>query len=234
MCNSDMEFRYRIETHLHTKEGSLCGGATGEEHAIARKQEGYDTIIVTDHFYRGNTAPSRDLPWEDYIEEFCKGYENAKKKGDEIGLTVLFGIEDNYHGAEFLIYGLDKRWLLKHPEMKHWSPREEYEAVHAAGALMIQAHPFRERGYLEGISLYPKYIDGVEAINSSQPKYMNDHARWFAEEYHFPMTAGSDIHHKNSVMGGMLTTKKIETIQQYIDLVRSREPYRLLEVHSPS
>lgn len=225
------QYPFRIETHLHTMEGSLCGSATGEEHAVLRKAEGYDTIIVTDHFYRGNTRPDRSLPWEDYVEEYCKGYENAKRKGDEIGLTVLFGIEDNFHGAEFLIYGVDKEWLKANPELKHWSPREEYEAVRAAGGMMIQAHPFRDRGYLEGISLYPKYIDGVEAINSSQPEYMNRHAQWFAKEYDFTVTAGSDIHTKSPIMGGMLTERRIETIQQYMDMVRSRQGYCLLEVH---
>ena len=53
---------FLIETHLHTLEGSACGRATGAGQARARKAEGYDAIIVTDHFFRGNSRPSRDLP----------------------------------------------------------------------------------------------------------------------------------------------------------------------------
>ena len=229
--NPNLEFPYLIETHLHTKEGSACGAATGEEQAIARKADGYDTIIVTDHFYRGNTAPSRDLPWEEYVNQFCRGYENAKKVGDEIGLTVLFGLEDNFHGAEFLIYGISKEWLLAHPEMIHWSPREEYLHIHNAGGYVVQAHPFRERDYLEGIAVYPKHIDAVEAINSSQSKLMNDHALWFAKEYDFPVSAGSDIHSKRPILGGMRTKEKINTIEDYIALLRDRKPCQLIEVH---
>ncbi len=234
MNHFDEQFPYKIETHLHTKEGSLCGSATGAEHAIQRKKDGYDTIIVTDHFYRGNTRPDRSLPWEDFVEEFCSGYENAKKIGDEIGLEVLFGIEDNFHGAEFLIYGITKEWLLAHPEMIHWSPSEEYAKVHESGGYVVQAHPFRQRGYLEGISLYPNHIDAVEAINSSQPKVMNDRAAWFAKEFGFPVTAGSDIHHVNGILGGMLTSEKITCIEQYIAMIRERKPYRLLDIHAMS
>ena len=130
---------YKIETHSHTKEGSACGYSDGYECARARKEEGYDVVIVTDHFFRGNTRPKRDLPWEQYVEEFCSGYEHEKEEGDRIGLTVLFGWEENFHGAEFLIYGLDKAWLLKHPDMITWTPRQQYEAALSIGLTPAQA-----------------------------------------------------------------------------------------------
>ena len=40
---------------------------------------------------------------------FSSGYENVKKEGDKIGLSVFFGWEANYQGTEFLIFGLDKQ-----------------------------------------------------------------------------------------------------------------------------
>jgi hypothetical protein len=222
---------YKIETHSHTSEGSACGYSNGYECARARKEEGYDTVIVTDHFFRGNTRPGRDLPWEQYVEEFCSGYEHEKEEGDKIGLNVLFGWEENFHGAEFLIYGLDKAWLLKHPDMIEWSPSVQYEKVHADGGYVVQAHPFRERGYLEGISLYPNHIDAVEAINTSNPKIQNDRAIWFANQFGFAMTAGSDVHGIRPVGGGILTEKKIVTIWDYIDLIKNREPYTMIDRH---
>lgn len=223
--------QYKIETHLHTAEGSKCGWATGVEQAEARLADGYDTIIVTDHFFRGNTRPSRDLPWEEYVEQFCSGYEHAKQRGDEIGLTVLFGLEDNYQGSEFLIYGLDKDWLLKHPDMRTWTPWEEYEQVHGDGGYMVQAHPFREASYLRGFGLYPMYSDAVEGINAAQLRIMNERAQWYAKQFDKPMTAGSDIHGIDSVGCGMRTAKPIRTIEDYINLVRNREEYELIEVH---
>ena len=134
-------------------------------------------------------------------------------------------------GAEFLIYGLDKAWLLKHPDMIHWTPRQQYEAVHADGGFIVQAHPFRQRGYLEGIGLYPNYIDAVEGINTFNPKIQNDRAMWFAEQFGFAMTAGSDVHGIHPAGGGILTEKKIVTIQDYIDMIKNREPYELIDRH---
>lgn len=222
---------YKIETHSHTKEGSACGYSDGAACARARKEEGYDTVIITDHFFHGNTRPKRDLPWEQYVEEFCSGYEHAKEEGDRIGLNVLFGWEENFHGAEFLIYGLDKAWLLAHPDMLNWTPVQQYEIVHADGGFCVQAHPFRQRDYLDSIRLYPDYCDAVETINSSNPKIQNDRAEWYAGQFHLKKTAGSDVHGIFPIGGGMLTEKKIVTIQDYIDLVKNQEPYQLIDRH---
>ncbi len=223
---------YKVETHLHTKEGSACSSMTGAEQARARKADGYDTIIVTDHFFRGNSRPNRDQSWEGYVNDFCSGYENAKAEGDKIGLNVLFGWEEAFHGAEFLVYGLDKEWLLRHPEMISWTPPQQWEAVKRDGGMIIQPHPFRQRDYLIGISLYPDYVDGCEVINSSQPKIMNDRANWYADQFGLRKTAGSDIHHAYSINGGMLFEQPIVTIQDYIDAIMNQKPYQLLDVHS--
>ena len=57
-----MEKLYKIETHMHTSQGSACAVSTGEEMARAHKAAGYDAIIITDHFFGGNTTVPRDLP----------------------------------------------------------------------------------------------------------------------------------------------------------------------------
>ena len=59
---------YRYETHLHTCEGSACASASGAEMARAHKEMGYTGIFVTDHFFNGNTAVPRDLPWRERVE----------------------------------------------------------------------------------------------------------------------------------------------------------------------
>ena len=105
-----MAERYIYETHLHTAEGSACGSMPGEAMARVYKEAGYAGIVITDHFYHGNTAVDRSLAWPEWVEQFCKGYENAKQRGEEIGLQVFFGWESGYQGTEFLIYGLDQQW----------------------------------------------------------------------------------------------------------------------------
>lgn len=83
------EYPYLYETHLHTAEGSACGRNTGGEMAAACKEYGYAGIFVTDHNWGGNTAVDREKPWDEWVNEFCKGYESAKAEGDRIGLDVF-------------------------------------------------------------------------------------------------------------------------------------------------
>ena len=110
--------RYLYETHMHTSEASACAGSTGAQMARAYKEAGYTGIIVTDHFFYGNTSVDRSLPWEEWVRRFCLGYEHAKAEGKRIGLSVFFGWEACYEGTEFLVYGLDQAWLLAHPQIK--------------------------------------------------------------------------------------------------------------------
>ncbi|MBD5492546.1 MAG: histidinol-phosphatase, partial [Lachnospiraceae bacterium] len=105
------QYPYLYETHLHTSEGSACARSTGAEMARACKEYGYTGIIVTDHNWYGNTAVDRSLPWEEWLDVFCEGYEHARAEGDRIGLDVFFGYEAGYQGTEFLIYGVDGAWL---------------------------------------------------------------------------------------------------------------------------
>ena len=83
--------------------------------AKAARDAGYAGVIVTDHSWYGNHCIDRSLPWEQWIEAFCMGYEDAKRWGDENDFSVFFGYESNYGGTEFLIYGVDKEWLIGHP-----------------------------------------------------------------------------------------------------------------------
>ena len=84
---------YRYETHLHTCEGSACASASGAEMARVHKELGYTGIFVTDHFFNGNTAVPRELPWRERVRLFCLGYERARDEGEKIGLDVFFGFE---------------------------------------------------------------------------------------------------------------------------------------------
>ena len=179
-----VKYPYRYETHLHTSQGSACGKCTGEEMAEAYKEAGYTGIFVTDHFFYGNTAVDRSLPWEEWVESYCKGFEQAKKTGDRIGLQVFFGWEASYNGIDFLVYGLDKQWLKSHPEIRDCTVEEQYKMVKRDGGMVIHAHPFREADYIPEIKLYPEWVDGVEVVNSSHrnPDF-NTKAYEYAEKY---------------------------------------------------
>lgn len=223
---------YLYETHLHTSEGSICGVVPAAEMVRKFKEAGYTGVVITDHFFWGNTTVDRDLPWDQWVENFCKGYENAKAEGDKIGLQVFFGWESGYQGTEFLIYGLDKRWLLAHPEIRDCSIDEQYKLVHNAGGIVIQAHPFRVEPYIKEVRLFPDCVDGVEAINAthSSPQSVshkhpewNEQALFYAKEKNLPITAGSDQHRPAMIGGGMVFSRKMEDIHDLCRAIINRE-----------
>ena len=227
-----MSKTYLYETHLHTKEASACSQNTAEELVHAYKAAGYTGVMVTDHFFRGNCAIPRELPWEEWVDAFCKGYENAKEAGDKIGLQVFFGWEESYQGTDFLIYGLDKEWMKKHPELREISVAEQYALVHNAGGMVIHAHPYREAWYIPEALLYPEFVDGVEIFNGGHygRKLMEDgrslydkQAAEYAAEHNFPCTGGSDCHSVNIPYGGMAFERPLENVQDYMKAVLNRE-----------
>ena len=234
--------KYLYETHLHTCQGSACGCVTGAEMASLYKAAGYTGVVITDHFIGGNTAIDRSLPWEQWVEEFCKGYEDAKAAGDRIGLQVFFGWESGYQGTEFLIFGLDKQWLLEHPEIRDCSIARQYELVHSGGGIVIHAHPFRMEAYIPKLRLFPQWVDAVEAVNathSSHSSVSHKHPEWneqayaYAQENNLPITAGSDQHRPVMIGGGMVFDRKMENIQDLCRGILNREAREYLDGTKP-
>lgn len=222
-----MAFLY--EMHLHTSQGSACGRSTGAEHARFYKSLGYQGIFITDHFFHGNTAIPRGLSWEERINRFCKGYEDAKEEGDRIGLQVFFGWEENFSGDEYLIYGLDKAFMVSHPEMEHWSRGEQLEQVHKHGGCVIQAHPFRDRGYIQQVLLGRQFCDGIEVINSCNTPQNNLCAWRYAKEYDLPVIVGSDNHSQDwarenaKALSAISLEKPLESSKDLVRMILNRE-----------
>lgn len=219
-------YPYIYETHLHTKESSACAHNTAEEMVLAYKEAGYTGIMVTDHFFHGNTSVDRALSWRDWVETYCRAYENAKAAGDRIGLQVFFGWEQSYRGTDFLIYGLDKTWLLQHPEIRDASIEEQYQMVHRDGGMVVHAHPYREADYIPEIRLFPDFADAVEVVNASHQNeraVYNDKALEYALAHNFPQTEGSDIHSVKLFGGGMAFSRRLESVFDYMEAVKNRE-----------
>ena len=92
------------------------------------------------------------------------------------------------------MYGLDKEWFLKHPEIMDMKKTDELPLFMSEGALVIQAHPFREAGYIDHIRLFPRCVHGVEIINACRTDFENDMAKEYADNYNLLYFAGSDNH----------------------------------------
>lgn len=213
---------YRYDTHVHTSEVSKCARSSGREMAETYRKLGYDGIIITDHFFRGNTRPDRNLPWPEYIDEYCRGYEEAKDEGDKLGFKVFFGWEECFRPDEYLVYGLDKDWLKAHPEMTAWDHKTYYEQIRKAGGCVVGAHPFRERGYVTQVNLHPFQCDAMEACNFGNPPWQDVLAYNFCRDRGILMTSGSDMHDVNvleSTPCGMLFDEPLNSIGDFVNCI---------------
>ena len=223
--------KYIYETHLHTAQASACGRSMGREYIRRYQDVGYAGIIVTDHFFRGNTAVPRAQTWRERIHLFCRGYEDAREAGEKAGFSVFFGWEEHFDGDEYLVYGLDKQWLLDHPEAERWTRKEQFDAVHAAGGCVVQAHPFRDRGYISLIRLSAGCVDAVEAYNAANRPENDILAVRYAKALGLPATAGSDIHHVDTYpeeeMMGVVFDRPLSSIHDYVKAIREKQPFHV-------
>ncbi len=188
---------YKFEIHLHTNNCSDCASSSPEEMINTASEYGYSGIVITNHFYHGNTCVNRNLPWEDFMGEYIKDYEIARKCGTKKGITVFFGIEEGFApGKEMLIYGLEPQHFLKHPEFIMMSAKEKTDFVHSFGGICVCAHPFRDRAYIPNpdVAPNPDLFDGIEGFNFCNKPEENEKAFDFALKHKKIITSGSDTH----------------------------------------
>lgn len=227
--------KYLYETHMHTSQGSACARSRGADYIRPYMDMGYAGIIITDHFYKGNTRPDRSLPWPEWVNQFYSGYEDARNEGEKLGFPVFFGLEENFNGDEYLIYGVTKEWLLLNPDIKEWDRVRMYREVRAAGGCMVQAHPFRSRFYNDAIHLMPDFVDGIEAVNYGNVPVWNTLALQYAKQLHLPFSSGSDNHDATAMeydkLGGVVLDKPLTSIQDYVSIILEKKP---MEIKTPS
>lgn len=213
---------YRYETHLHTSPVSACAAASIRQQMEFYKSKGYDGIFITNHFIDGNICHEiRGKSYAERIEFFFSDYEEGKKLEKEIGIKVFYGLETAGAG-EFLVYGLDKQWFLDHPEIEGMKKSAQLKLYMDNGALIINAHPFREASYIDHIELFPRHVHGVEVVNASQPSLANSMARLYAEKYELIMFAGSDNHGgKQENLAGVECDEPVESELDFVQKAKN-------------
>lgn len=215
---------YIYETHAHSNACSKCSESTAQEFVIAAKQKGYAGIIFTNHFFHGNTAIDRNLPWKEFVEAYRKDYIAARNKGKELDIDVLFGFEEAYGNMkEVLIYGISPETLAIAPKFRDMTLKEISTFVRSNGGLIFAAHPFRDFDTLDN----PEYFDGVEVYNSRNTQAANLKAVEFTKEHKLLGISGGDIHH-SKLLGthGIALPHRVSTNQALILALKSNN-YKL-------
>ena len=213
---------YLYETHLHTYPVSKCARADVREVVEFYKSLGYEGIFITNHFIDGNINIEKEASYEERIRFFFSDYKDGLQIGKELGISVFCGIEMSYRGTDFLVYGLDEEWFLAHPEIEDMCKKEQLTLMAEHGALIIQAHPFREASYIDHIRLFPRHVHGIEVYNAGRKELENKMAQIYAENYGLLFFAGSDNHigAKQTKLGGMCSPYPIKNETEFVSGVK--------------
>lgn len=225
-----MEKLYKYETHVHDSVCSACGRSTPEEMVQAYYDAGYSGMCFTNHFFLGNTAVDRTLPWEQFVTAYWEDYQRAVRYAEANcpDFSVFFGIEHAYGGGkEVLTYGIDLDFLLKHPNLHEYSIKDYCDAVHAAGGYISHAHPFRDRPYIDmSYPLNPELWDAAEVYNHYNNPGENEQAEALAAEYGLYRTSGGDEHRCNGEAigkAGVAFPYPIRTGKEFVAALRRRD-----------
>ena len=212
--------------HIHT---SPCSGGGSDicDHIDALIEKGYSGMVVTNHFYYGDTRIDRELPWEEFVDAYRLDYLRGLEYAQKADFDLLFGLEEHVGGGqEILIYGITPDLIAAHPELKKASAEKYAEVVHSAGGLVYQAHPYRARSYIT--SPFPleclEMLDGIEVYNAGNEPEWNESARRLAEERGLACIAGSDGHSTRSAgRAGIAVKERIKTNCDLIRVLKDRE-----------
>ena len=210
--------------HIHSQPCS-GGGDEIEKHIDELLRKGFAGMVITNHFYRGDTRIDRALPWGEFVAEYEKDFERARTYAKDKDFDVLFGIEEHIQeGNEVLVYGITPAFLRDRPQLKTVGVAEYAALVHEVGGLLYQAHPYRDRFYIshpypfEEIAL----LDGVESYNAANQSEWNDKAEEFAVANGMAMIAGSDGHsYATGGRAGILSPIRIRDNETLVGVLKA-------------
>ena len=217
--------------HVHTAECDICAHVAAKDIVRMYQQKGYSGLVITDHYFAMSFDWFADDLTEgthcEFVDRWLRGYREAKKEGDKIGMTVLLGAEVRLDGPninDYLIYGIDEDFLFRAPYLNRLSSLQELISVLPENSCVVQAHPFRDNMTVQS----PDLLFGIEVNNGGTEPFRNDLARTFAAHYGKPMLSGSDFHHADHLArGGISADADIQSIQDLVGVLRSGD-YELL------
>lgn len=229
------KYAYKLETHLHTIHNSHCAETSPEKVAEVYARKGYNGIICTNHF---NTHDTQYLKKQygalddcDIMELYLRDYYELKKCAARVGIDVFCGAEispdcttyykDEPPYREFLILCISPEALHNDGEkLLKTDEKGLFEWCNAHGALLVQAHPYREICTPGD----PKYLHGVEVANL-HPLHnsKNRKALRFCRQNGLIATGGSDFHFPLGIGGGMMLARAPKDEAELAEIIKSRD-----------
>lgn len=199
----------KIETHLHTKEGSTDSMVSSRETIKRLREDNYEGMIVTDH-------------------NSYKGY-NSINKEDHEGFTIIKGVEYDTSDAGHMLIILPSEVetnIFTHKGMKL---KDTMKIVHSLGGIIGPAHPFdyyrlgmlNNAKWFRSLSMFKKF-DFIEGFNACGSRLGNHKSAVLAQIFNKPMFGGSDSHRKESVGSAhTVLPEQVSNENELIALVKS-------------
>ena len=180
-----------IDMHAHSSGISRCCRITYEKVIDFAREVGLDGIILTNHYDKSYVD---DGDFSAFARRYTEEFRRARAYGEAVGCSVFFGAEvtmARHDGTHMLLYGIEEGFIEENPCIFDLTEEELYRLVKSMGGAMVQAHPFRGKGYLLDV----RFLDGVEV--NCHPLYgKSDFADMLkiAEENRLILTCGGDYH----------------------------------------
>lgn len=220
----------KFELHTHTKENDICVNMTADEIVKAYKGAGYDGIVITNHFFDLSLEWYKDelagCGHDGIIDYYLKGYKTAKATGDDIGMTVLMGLELRFDGTinDYLVYGVEQDFLYNSPLLNTLN-LDSFLKILPADAIVYQAHPFRNDMSVTD----PKKLYGIEVYNGGTNRDRNEMAEVWAEKFKLKKISGSDFHSIHHLArGGVIFEQDVKDCKQLVKELKG-ERYSLIK-----
>jgi predicted metal-dependent phosphoesterase TrpH len=181
-----------LDLHAHSSGISVCCQLDVRENILRAKMMGLDGMVLTNHYTKDYLDERGALAFAHrYVDEYYAG----KAAADELGMTLLFGIEvtmEKDPNVHVLVYGVEDSFVYEHAEMYRYTQKELWDAVKAAGGALVQAHPYRRE---VNRLLDTAMLDGVEV--NCHPLYKYTHRDEMVEialKNNLALTCGGDYH----------------------------------------
>lgn len=215
------EYKYKTELHCHSYPASPCGNFPAEEVVLKYKEQGFDAIVLTNHFFKNDFWLENK---EKYFEQWINDYNIALAEGEKCGLKVYLGMEMRFsdiNNNDFLVYGIDENDVKKAMDFFESNIVEFYKNFKNDKNVIVQAHPFRD-----GVQVVPpEVVDGYEVFNM-HPNHnqRTAFAAKYAKKYGGIITGGTDFHHEGHQGCIAMITKKLpENSFELADILKKKE-----------
>jgi len=208
---------YKTELHTHTAPVSSCSEITAKHLVEIYKANGYDSIVLTNHFiteFKGGTVQEK-------IKCYLEDYYKCCEEGKLVGLHVILGAELRFteNSNDYLIFGICPDELIDIYTLLPYGIDNFYHEYKNDKNVILQAHPFRD-----GMEMVKREsLDGIEVFNL-HPNHNSrvGIAAKYAYENNMIATCGSDFHHLgHECLCGILTNEPLKNSYDVANVLKT-------------